>query len=179
MKIDDALNTITEQDFIFILKNGKRSSKINGHDFKSLINFSLRFVKETLPNLLKSGKFGKIIVEAFKDVGIGMFDCDVDRINNNEILYFILWLKDQLELWNLNELNYLSSEPNIELSGAGINELDKFGVMNVVDALAGGDITKHELIWKMKYGNVFDKQWKSVIESKIQKKLSKVKPKLK
>lgn len=173
MSFNLTLSKLSEEQFMFLMKNGKRSSVLNGFDFESLTEFSFKFVKKSIPELFKLGNFEKIIVEAFKDRGIGIFDVDVNFIKNNDCLYFIFWIKDELELWGKHEQQYLSGEPNIELMGAGINELDQFGLLNVIDSLAGGDITKHDAVWKMKYGHIFDKQWKSIIESKIQKKLAK------
>ena len=159
----------------FLLKNGKRTSVLNGFDFESLTLFSFKFVKKTMPNLLKLGNFDKLVFEAFKDRKQYIFENDVNYFDFKEVLYFIFWLKDEMQHWAKMEGDYLSSDPSADMMGAGINELDIFGVDNVIDSLSGGDITKHALIEVMSYGKVFDKQWKSNIENRIQKKLSKVK----
>ena len=173
MSFNLAVSKLSEEQFMFLMKNGKRTSVLNNFDFESLTEFSFKFVKKRIVELFKSGNFERVIVEAFNDRGIVFFDCDVNFINNNDLLYFIFWIKDELELWAKNEQQYLSGEPNFELLAAGINELDQFGLLNIIDSLAGGDITKHESIWNMKYGHIFDKQWKSIIEAKVQKKLAK------
>lgn len=173
MSFNVALSKLSEEQFMFLMKNGKRSSELNGFDFESLTEFSFKFVKKSIPELFKLGNFEKIIVEAFKDRGIGMFDCDVDFINNNDCLYFIFWIKDELELWSKNEQQYLSGEPNIDLMMAGISELDKFGLKNVIDSISLKWRMKEEEVWSKTYGWVFDEQWKSVIEASIQKKLAK------
>lgn len=159
----------------FLLKNGKRSSVLNNYDFESLTLFSFKFVKKTMPNLLKLGNFDKLIFEAFKDRGQNIFEIDITYFDFKDVLYFIFWLKDEMEFWNKKESDYLSSDPTAEMMGAGINELDIFGINNVLDSLAGGDITKYAQIEAMTYGTIFDKQWKTNIENRIQKKLIKKK----
>lgn len=173
MSFNLALSKLSEEQFMFLMKNGKRSSVINNFDFESLTEFSFKFVKKTIPELFKLGNFEKIIVEAFKDRGIGMFDVDVNFINNNDCLYFIFWIKDELELWGKLEQEHLSGEPNIELMSAGINELDKFGLKNVIDSIALKWRMREDEVWSKSYGWIFDEQWKSVIEARIQKKLAK------
>lgn len=159
----------------FLLKNGKRSSILNNYDFESLTLFSFKFVKKTMPNLLKLGNFDKLIFEAFKDRRQNIFEIDITYFDFKDVLYFIFWLKDEMEFWNKKESDYLSSDPSAEMMGAGINELDIFGINNVLDSLAGGDITKYATIEAMSYGSIFDKQWKTNIENRIQKKLIKKK----
>lgn len=159
----------------FLLKNGKRSSVLNNFDFESLTLFSFKFVKKTIPNLLKLGNFDELIFEAFKDRGNNIFKVDVNYFEFKEVLYFIFWLKDEMQHWAKMESDYLSADPSSEMLASGINELDIFGVENIIDSLAGGDITKHAVIENMSYGKVFDKQWKSNIENRIQKKLTKKK----
>lgn len=175
MLINDNITKLSDFEMDFLLKNGKRSSVLHNFDFESLTLFSFKFVKKTMPNLLKVGNFDKLIFEAFKDRNQNIFEVDVNYFNFKEVLYFIFWLKDEMEHWAKMESDYLSSEPSADMLGAGINELDKFGINNVIDSLAGGDITKYEQIEAMSYGTIFDKQWKSSVENSIQKKLIKKK----
>ena len=173
MRINDSITRLSEFEMEFLLKNGKRSSIVNGFDFESLTLFSFKFVKKTMPNLLKIGNFDKLIFEAFCDRKMFIFENDINYFDYKQCLYFIFWIKDELELWANNERDHLTSDPSIEMLGAGINELDKFGFNNILDTLSGGDITKYEQIENMPYGVIFDKQWKSNVEQKIQKKLTK------
>lgn len=175
MHINDNISRLNEFEMEFLLKNGKRSSVLNNYDFESLTLFSFKFVKKTMPNLLKLGNFDKLIFEAFKDRGQNIFEIDITYFDFKDVLYFIFWLKDEMEFWNKKESDYLSSDPSAEMIGAGINELDIFGINNVLDSLAGGDITKYATIENMTYGSIFDKQWKTNIENRIQKKLIKKK----
>lgn len=173
MLINDNISKLSEFEMEFLLKNGKRSSVLNNFDFESITLFSFKFVKKIMPNLLKLGNFDELIFEAFKDRGNNIFKVDVNYFEFKEVLYFIFWLKDELELWSSNEQKYLSSDPNIKMISAGINKLDIFGINNIIDSLAKGDITKYNEIESLPYGVVFDKQWKSNVEDDIQKKLMK------
>jgi len=177
MGFNTALARLSEESFQFLLKNGKRSSMLDGHDFESLTLCSWKFLKETLPELIKIGNFEKLVLEIFRDRGINIFSCDVDRIEPNDILHFIFWIKDELEAINKLEADNLNSEPDADLNAAGIHEMNVFGDLNTIDQLAGGDILKWEAIKQLRYHQVFDKQLKSIIENRIEKKYAKAKSK--
>lgn len=173
MSLNLAIASLSEGDFNIILKNGVRSSSIYGIEFESLRFSSYSFVKRDLPELLSKGDFDGVILAAVKDRGVGMFTCDVDLIPPKESMSFILWISDELKRINEMESNNLQSETDAELLSAGINEMTIFGELNTVDALAGGDITKHDAVWKMRYCDVFDKQLKNIYESRINKRVLK------
>ena len=52
--------SLTQEEFNFLLKNGKRSSKLLNFDFESLIYCKWGFVKETLPDLFLKNDFEKL-----------------------------------------------------------------------------------------------------------------------
>ena len=173
--INAKIHSIDLETFDFLLKNGKRSSVLLGFDFESLTLFSYIFVKRDLHAYIASNDFENIFYQCFKNRKINVFLTDVQRISEKEGIAFILWLYDEIKLWNHNESLHLSGDPDMKLLAAGISELDKFGYKNVIKALSNGDITKSAQIEKMPYGDVFDFQWQIAIENKISKKLSKVK----
>lgn len=51
----------------------------------------------------------------------------------------------------------LKLEPTAEQLKAGIKKLDKYGMMNMIDALAGGDMLKYEAVLMMEYSVAFTK----------------------
>jgi len=172
MSINKALIKISQEDFNIILNSGKRSNSLLGYRFDSLIDFSFKFVKEDLPSLLTLLDFERVVLRAFKDREIYIFHHDLDSASNNEIMYFICWLSDELKsVYTLEKNNLGSKDPNPELIQAGISDLNVFGDMNIIDTLAGGDILKHEAIKKLPYKVIFDKQFKSVIENNIQTRI--------
>lgn len=110
-----------------------------------------------------------------KDRGINCFSVDVQNIEVNQAMSFILWIIDELKTIRELESNYLRSDPDVKLLQAGINKLDQFGLMNTLDNLAKGDILKYDLIRELPYNVVFDKQYMEVTKADIEKKLSKIK----
>lgn len=163
---------MTADEFAFIVKNGKRSNKIFGREFKPLVYYSYEFVKIDLPDLLVKGEINATVQRAFDEIGVKYKKKNPPL---SHTLPFVLWLKDEVERIYELEREYLSSQPDAKLVNAGIKDLDELGEINVIDSLAGGDILKWDAIMKLPYHKIFDKQRKSVIESNINRRLAKQK----
>ncbi len=82
-----------------------------------------------------------------------------------------LWLEHQYSKIHKMEESYLVSPPDMKLVAAGIRDLDVLGITNAIDMLAGGDVTKWSEIEQLPYSVCFEKQLKSTIEKRIEKKL--------
>lgn len=177
MGFNQALAKLSEEDFQFLMNNGKRTKVLLNHDFESLIYCKWKFLKETLPDLIKKGNFEKLILEIFWDRNVYMFPPDIENIKPNDALSFIFWLKDEMDAISKMEQMNLSSDPDPDLMAAGINEMSQFGDLNVIDQLAGGDVLKWEQIKQLPYHVIFDKQLKALTEARIEKKLAKIKSK--
>lgn len=175
MLINERLALITKEDFDFLVKNGKRSSKLLNFEFESLIYSGWGLIKEQLPELFAKGEFDKLFIELLKDRGFNVFGLTVRNIGTNEAIKFILWIRDELEAIANLEKTYLVSSPSAKMFQAGINRLDQFGLMNTIDNLANGDILKYDEVRKLRYNVVFDKQYRDIILKEIQEKLSKIK----
>lgn len=173
--LNSKLQQINQDDFNFLVKNGKRSSKLLNFDFESLIYCKWGFVKETLPDLFLKNDFEKLFFLMLKDRNQNWFLNDVQRIELKNAISFILWLIDEMKSINELESQYLRSEPDIKMLQAGINKLDQFGLLNTLDNLAKGDILKYDAIRNTPYNVIFDKQYMEVTKSEIEKKLSKIK----
>lgn len=173
--INQKLQQINQDDFIFLVKNGKRSSKLFNFDFESLIYSKWGFVKETLPDLFLKNDFEQLFFLMLKDRNQNHFFIEVQRISINDAIAFILWLIDEMKSITELEGQYLRSEPDIKMLQAGINKLDKFGVLNTLDNLANGDILNYDSIRNTPYNVIFDKQYMEVTRSEIEKKLAKIK----
>lgn len=61
----------------------------------------------------------------------------------------------------------LSTNADDKLINAGSEQLNQFGDLNTIDALAGGDILKWEMILKLDWWDVFNKLYKTKIENDI------------
>lgn len=175
MLINERLSLITKEDFDFLVKNGKRSSKLFNFEFDSLIYSGWGLVKERLPELFTKGEFDRLFFEMLRDRGYNVFMSAVQKMETNEALKFILWIRDELEAIANLEKTYLVSSPSAKLFQAGINRLDQFGLLNTIDNLANGDILKYDEVRKLRYNVVFDKQYRDIILKEIQEKLSKIK----
>lgn len=174
---NQAIYSLSESDLDFILKNGKRSSVLDGFDFESLIHCSWKFLKETLPELMKKGNFEKLVHQAFVDRGQNRFEVDISLMPVDSVMAFLNWIRDELNQISEMEREFLVSEPDPDMNAAGINDLDVFGNMNVIDSLSGGDVLKHEAVKSLAYSVIFDKQLKSIKENAINKKYAKLKSK--
>jgi hypothetical protein len=175
ISINKQLQLISQDDFNFLVKNGKRSSILLNFDFESLIYCKWGFVKETLPELFLKNDFETLFFLILKDRGHNYFISDIQNIAIDKAISFILWIIDEIKIINELESKYLTSDPDIKMIQSGINNLNKFGYLNMIDNLAKGDILKYDLIKNIAYNVIFDKQYFDITKSQIEKKLSKIK----
>ncbi len=173
--LNTKLSAISQEDFNFLIKNGARSSKILNFDFESLIYLKWTTLKELLPELFARNDFEQLFFLMLKDRGQHPFFIEVQNIEPNKAMSFILWMIDEMKSINELENQYLRSDPDIKLLQAGINELDKFGIKNTLFNLGGKDFEKHKVIRNTPYNEVFDLQYHGTIMAKIEKKLAKQK----
>lgn len=173
--LNSKLSQISQEDFNFLIKNGKRSSKILNFDFESLIYLKWGLLKETLPELFVKNDFETLFFLMLKDRGQNWFLIDIQRIEVNKAMSFILWIIDEMKSIRELESTYLKADPDIKLLQAGINNLDKFGIKNTLDNLAKGVVWDYEKVRNTMYVEIFDKQYMEVTKSEIEKKLAKIK----
>ena len=173
--LNQKLSSISQEDFNFLIKNGKRSSILLNFDFESLIYLKWGLLKESLPELFEKNDFEQLFYLMLQDRKQFVFLSDVQKIEVNQAMSFILWLIDEMKTIRELESTYLRSDPDVKLLQAGINKLDQFGLINTLDNLAKGDILKYDLIRELPYNVVFDKQYMEVVKADIEKKLSKIK----
>lgn len=173
--LNQKLSKISQDDFNFLIKNGKRSSYLCNFGFESLIYTKFGLLKETLPDLFARNDFEQLFYLMLQDRKQYVFRNDVQKIEVSDAMSFILWLIDEMKTIRELESNYLSADPDIKFLQAGGNNLNKFGLMNTLDNLAKGDVLKYDLIRELPYNVVFDKQYLEVTKSEIEKKLAKIK----
>lgn len=173
--LNKKLSQISQEDFDFLIKNGKRSSKLLNFDFESLIYLKWGLLKETLPDLFVKNDFETLFFLMLKDRGQNWFLIDIQRIEVNKAMSFILWIIDEIKSIKELESTYLKADPDIKLLQAGINNLDKFGIKNTLDNLAKGVVWDYDKVRNTMYVEIFDKQYMEVTKSEIEKKLAKIK----
>ena len=173
--LNQKLSSISQEDFNFLIKNGKRSSKILNFDFESLIYLKWGLLKEQVPDLFIKNDFEQLFYLMLQDRKQFVFLADVQKIEVNQAMSFILWLIDEMKTISELESTYLRSDPDVKLLQAGINKLDQLGVKNTLFNLGGKDPKQHEIIRNTPYNEIFDIQFWCVITSDIEKKLAKIK----
>ena len=171
------LNEISQTDFDKMLKFGKASNKVAGFTSKRFVELPYGLVKIDLPNMQmqKEPDVMGIVELIFKEQ---YPEFDISDATGNEIVSFMLWVKSEQEFINrLEELN-LSSEPEVELLAAGINEMNQFLGWNAVRALAKEfgkdpfevkDWEYHKVYLFLKMDTVsakIDKKYRKIIEEK-------------
>lgn len=170
--VNEVLNQLKAVDFEILMKYSKRSNKLFNIELPMLIYFSYRFVKIDLPELLSSGNIEEILKLICDEKNIEYNQ--QSNITASELISFVLWLKDEIEIVQRLEQEHLSSPPDNDMIAAGVHELNELGEINVIDQLAGGDILKWELIEQLPYYKVFDKLKKNTVEAKVNKEYQKI-----
>lgn len=123
-------------------------------------------IKRDIPQLIQEGKFDKAI-----SLVLSKKEKDILSIEPLDRFRLLIWIEKQYEKINKMEDIYLSSTPDMKLIAAGIKDLDVLGIINVVDLLANGDVTKWAEIEQLPYSKCFEKQLKLNIEKRIQDKI--------
>lgn len=147
------LSSLSQEETNLLIKAGKRSSIVCGYDFKSLIYFSFRFVKETIPDLLAQGKIIEII-----ELGLKEKNVPLTELSAKELVSFVLWVKDELEEIAKMEQDNLSKPPKPEMIACGIDRFDIFGTLNVIYSLCEKFGWTMDYVWNLKYEDVFNLQ---------------------
>jgi hypothetical protein len=147
----------------FILKYGVRSNTLNGKQCKDLKLFSFKMIKIDLPELLSKGDFKGVAKKLLK----------IDSSNDNELMSFVLWVKDELLLINKIENANLSSPPDPDLIASGIHKLNELGIVATLNGLSE-DITKWNKIIRMPYIDVYYKMLLNKRIADIQKNYHKI-----
>lgn len=72
------------------------------------------------------------------------------------------------------ESKNLTAKHTQEQKAAGIEKFSRFGVKNLLDALAGGDVLKYESIMLLPYKLVTEKLLMFKVENEYHKKLNEI-----
>ena len=148
------VDNLSVEDFKLILKYGKSSDTIGKYKCCPFVELPYGLIKRELPNLQKQAKFYEMILLVLNHQYRSV---DLSNATGNELMAFLLWLKEQQERLNLLELNYLSSDPDPKMVAAGIHQLNELGELPTIDSLAGNDILKYEAIEALPYFRVYEK----------------------
>jgi len=144
------------------------SDTLAGTQCKNLWDMSFEKVQE-LKELMSEGKVITCMATALTSTR-KVNEKMILKCQHTDFMYFLKWLEDQFKTLNERE-EQLNHDPKPELLEAGINELQVFGYLNVVDSLAGGDILKWKEISTLPYKEVYTKLLKEKVTNTIQERL--------
>lgn len=171
MKTEIELSKLTKEEIKLVFDNSKEKNTIFGVTFKSLIYYEWWYVKTEVPNMLNKGQL-TLLVNTLLEKEQAPFKAEEAEVK--DIMGVAVWAMAEIKRIYELESTYLVGTPNTDLQNAGIKDLEAFGEINTLDALAGGDITKWPLIKKVPYHDAFDKLRKNLIESEIQKRYNEI-----
>ena len=164
---------LANKDYDMLNKTVKRCTELCGVSLSDITYLSYQALKHDIPALIDEGKFNEAIFTILKVRKKNLTFGKILRQNNYLKFSFLLWIQDQYKAINEMERTYLVTPPDPKLVNAGIRELDILGDVNLIDAIAKGDILKWNSIRALPYSMVFDKNLKMTIEGKITKAMAK------
>lgn len=104
---------------------------------------------------------------------------DIKEVYKIKIVYFygiVNSVKEQLEMIFKAESQLSPSDTNIKWEMVeGSRKMAKFGIINTLEKLNGGDILKDEQILNLKYSKVFGTLLKRSTQSDLDSQMSKIK----
>ena len=189
------------QDELKILSHTSISLLTNSisfiYDEKELLSYTIpdEFLGKKIPDIKKESWGQKIILQrvvsnddySIEDVLSIYFQenkFNIDEIDSTKKRIFVAPyiisklvcdnILSQLETILKTERENLNVSPTSEQVQAGIGSYDVLGVFCTIDALANGDILKHEEILKTDYNTIYLKMLKNKIDIQFERNYSKV-----
>ena len=150
------------QEYIEILSLLKPVPKLGRREAKNI--FEMQFAEvENMRRMIDTDNGAITAMEMF-------YDCSKESLMRYTVITFyhaFNYMLSQLEhIDNIERMN-LNKKPKQEMIDDGIKELNRFGVLNTLDALAK-DYGKSPLeVEQWSYGLVYSLMWKRRIESDI------------
>lgn len=144
---------ISTEDLDLIKRFGIPSNSLGGYVSKSFVELPYGLIRKDLPHLQKQERHLEYITMI---LSCQFETVDLRGVSANDILAFMLWIRNEQEkIYKIEEI-YLSAEPDPDAISAGLNRLDEFGALSTIHSLAGGDILKHPAIEALPYYKVYE-----------------------
>jgi hypothetical protein len=112
----------------------------------------------------------EFICKLAKDNGSDFSEKDLEKADAKNYFRTVNFIEDQFDIINSMQKR-LETETDDKLINAGIEKLNVFGELNVIDVLAGGDILKWKKVLKLAWIDVYNKLYKNKIEQEIRDNL--------
>lgn len=144
---------LSMDDLELIKKYGKAHNSLGGYVSKPFIELPYGIIRKTLPTLQKKElhmEYILLILQAQYD------KVNLSGVTANDIMAFMLWIKEQQDMIYRIEEMYLSTEPDPLAVAAGIHKLNEFGALSTIHQLAGSDPLKHAAIEALPYYKIYE-----------------------
>lgn len=164
------------ENFDLVKKHAERTNRICGVEMDNLFGVPFWEVKQEIPKLINDGEIERAIhkvIVSEKNITFGK----VKDSDNYEKAKFFFWMLDQYEVIAKLEETKLMSNPDPDLSAAGVDKLNVLESFNIIDNIAHKYSYTHAEAKELTYDTVFSIQLKEKIEREINKKLSEIKRK--
>lgn len=164
---------MTQEEFNFVIENGKRLDEIRGFKIQ-VIELPYLMVKERLPALIQS-------LEIKKSVNMVMdyFDINPKGVTFKEMTAIYLFLYDELLTNNRGSITwmegeYLAGEPDVKLIAAGSRDLAPFNTMLTLQNLCGGNYLQALELGEKPYRIIFDAQLMNLSADRVKERYSEI-----
>jgi len=159
-----------------VRKHSARTNELCGIEMDGLFNVPYWDLKHTIPDLLRKERIERAIHKCLVSEKNITFE-KVRKSSNYEKAKFFFWMLDQFEIIGRLEQEQLRSDPDPDLTAAGVDKLNVLEDFNMIDNIAKKYSYTHEEAKYLPYDTVFSIQLKEKIEREINKKLSEIKRK--
>ena len=159
------------KDLNLMLKFGKLSNRIGKYESKPFVHLPYGLIKKDLPAYQKQ----ELIGESIELIMQNQFpDFEIKKASGNDVIGFLLWIKEQQEfIKNIEEAN-LQSDPEPEMLAAGIHRLNEFGIAPTVEKIAKDWNYTPEQVEKTEYFKIYEKMKLDKVQGEINKNYQKI-----
>ena len=163
-------NNLTNEEYKFLYEYAQPSNIIAGYASKNLYELSFKFIRVDLAELFKQNN-DIAVIESIMIQQYRRFD--ISKADWKQIIYFMKWIIQEYERLNKAEKKHLSSEPDLKMVSAGVNNMDEFGYRPVIARIAKDWNMHIDEVWKLPYHTIYSKMKEDKIWSDIQEKYNK------
>lgn len=162
----DFIIFLSRFDFNAIRTKSERRQGLGKYKACQLIDLPYWFVKVTIPEMIESGEFEKLMFEVLKKSKNNISFVEVRKNDNYEKCMFLFWILDQIEAIAKMEQAYLITKKK-KGDKRDYSKLNQMGFFNVIDSIAKDYKYTHEETKELPYSLVFDIQMRNKLISDI------------
>ena len=162
---------ISQEQLSLMLTYGKPNNRIGEFESKPFIELPYGLIKKDLPAYQKQ----ELIGESIELIMQNQFpDFEIKKASGNDVIGFLLWIKEQqLFIKNIEEAN-LQTDPEPEKLAAGIHKLNEFGIAPTVEKIAKDWNYTPEQVEQTEYFKIYEKLKLDKVQGEINKNYQKI-----